>query len=563
MDEPALLRRFIKLVRELDPDVIEGHNIFNFDLPYLAARAKRWKIKLALGRDGSGPRARPSRYSPGDRTIAYQRFDIAGRHVIDTLFLAHAYDVSHRALDGFGLKEIARHFGLSPKGRTYIEGAEVTATFARDPERVMKYVADDIIETRDVSSLLSMSSFLQAQMLPYTYQAVAVRGNAVKIDSLMIREYLREKHALPLPGEPHDFGGGYTDIFKEGVIVDVHHCDIRSLYPSLMLNNRLAPATDELGVFLRLLDLLRSIRLRARDRMAASRGKKDRAYYDVLQATFKILINSFYGYLGFSQARFCDFEKADAVTSHGRKLLQSMIRDLRKRGAEPVEIDTDGIYFVPPKTCRGNSARAKKALEAFRAEVAGGLPKGIDLDFDGEYKAMYSHKMKNYVLLSADGEMTITGAALKSRGLEPFQRRFMRELIRMRLEGKDSAIPKLKAQYEKAIMDGEWHIQEVAKTETLQDSPGAYTAKRAKGRPRSAAYELALASGREYRAGDQVSYYVTGTRKTVKVYESARLASEWDPKHRDENVAYYLGKLAALYKKFSGDPGKASTQKKQ
>ena len=40
-------------------------------------------------------------------------------------------------------------------------------------------------------------------------------------------------------------------------------------------------------------------------------------YYDALQATFKILINSFYGYLGFSMGHFNDFAQADRVTRTG------------------------------------------------------------------------------------------------------------------------------------------------------------------------------------------------------------------------------------------------------
>jgi DNA polymerase, archaea type len=101
--EKEILERFVALVRDRDPDVLEGHNIFNFDLPYLATRAKRHGVKLALGRDGSEPEVRPSRLAVAERVIAYSRFDIFGRHVVDTLFLVQAYDVSHRSLDGYGL----------------------------------------------------------------------------------------------------------------------------------------------------------------------------------------------------------------------------------------------------------------------------------------------------------------------------------------------------------------------------------------------------------------------------------------------------------------------------
>ncbi len=159
--------------------------------------------------------------------------------------------------------------------------------------------------------------------------------------------------------------------------------------------------------------------------------------------------------------------------------------------------------------------------------------------------------MKNYALLEENGEMIIKGAALKSRGLEPFQRDFMRDAIRCLLEGRDADIGGLKRQYEAAIRDRAWPVERLAKTERLQDSPASYAARQAKGGgARNAVYELALKSGRDYRSGDQISYYVIGTRKTVAVHENARLTSEWDPANRDENTAYYLAKLDALYAKF-------------
>ena len=51
--ERALLEKFVALVRARNPDVLEGHNIFRFDMPYLEARARKLKVKLDLGRDGS------------------------------------------------------------------------------------------------------------------------------------------------------------------------------------------------------------------------------------------------------------------------------------------------------------------------------------------------------------------------------------------------------------------------------------------------------------------------------------------------------------------------------
>ncbi|MBT3295260.1 MAG: DNA polymerase II [Verrucomicrobia bacterium] len=550
MDEATMLQRFVACVQERDPDVIEGHNIFNFDLPYIAARAAYREVALTLGRDGSTPQARPSRMSIGERTLSYTRFDIFGRHVVDTLFLVHAYDVAHRSLSGFGLKEVAIHFGVAAADRTYVEGSCISALYREDPARIMRYVRDDVCETRAISTLLSQSSFVQAQTLPYSYQNICVRGTATKVDALMLREYLRREHALPHPDMPRQFAGGYTDVFHTGVIRDVHHCDVRSLYPSLMLTRQLAPRSDECGVFLQLLETLRDFRLEAKASMQAATDDHSRAGYDALQTTFKILINSFYGYLGFGQARFSDFDAAETITADGRELLQQMIDWLKAHDADPVEIDTDGIYFVPPSDCLAGAGAPAK-LAAFRAAFSANLPAGIDVEFDGEYTSMYSYKMKNYALLAPGGEVTIKGGALKSRGLEPFQRAFVEEMIRLRLEGREADLPALRTRYEHAIQHREWPIEKLAKREMLQESPKSYAGKIGRGaRARSASYELALKSARDYRAGDHVSYYVSGEKKSIPVHQAAKLVAEWDPAKRDENVAYYLAKLVALCKKF-------------
>lgn len=545
LDEKKLIERWAALVRERDPDVLEGHNIFNFDLWYLMERAKLLGLKLKLGRDGSKPVTRSSRFSIAEQQVTYSRTSIFGRHIIDTYFLTQAYDVSHRALESFTLKDVARHFGVAPAGRTYIEGADISATFDRDPARLMAYARDDILETRAISDILSASYFTQCQILPFSYQNICVRGTGTKIDSLMLREYFRQGQAIPLPDATREFAGGYTDIFKRGVVRNVHHADVRSLYPSLMLKDRIGPRADELGSFLQLLAFLRDFRLDAKRRMQQSPSAQERNHLDALQTTFKILINSFYGYLGFSQGRFNDFDAAERIAAGGRKLLQHMLDWLREHGAEPVEIDTDGIYFVPPVFSGANT------VEGFRESFSQSLPAGIDIEFDGVYVAMFSYKMKNYALLDGAGGITIKGAALKSRGLEPFQRNYLKEWLRLTLEGRDDAIRKLREEYRAAITDRTWPIRLLAKTETLQDAPSSYAAKIAgKERGRNAAYELALKSGRDYRAGDTISYYVAGARKSVSVFESARMVADWDPANRDENVPYYLGKLDALITKF-------------
>jgi DNA polymerase elongation subunit (family B) len=289
--------------------------------------------------------------------------------------------------------------------------------------------------------------------------------------------------------------------------------------------------------------------------MRAEQDPTRQHHLQALQNTFKILLNSFYGYLGFAQGHFADFDAAARVTQIGRDLLKKMIEWLNTHGAQVVEVDTDGIYFVPPEQTN---------IDDLQRGLAKELPPGIDVEFDEHFDAMFSYKAKNYALLTKDGDVIIKGGALKSRGLEKFQRVFLEEMIKLIMQERLEAVGDLRNEFERKIRNREWKIDMLMKTDTLQDSLEKYRAKIAgSARNRAAAYELALASGRNYRPGDQISYYIKATPKKVPAYEAAKLASGFDPQNRDENVDYYVAKLDDLVKKFSGLTAAATALKQE
>lgn len=545
MDERAMLEELVRIVRERDPDVIEGHNLFRFDLEYLEQRARRHKIKLTLGRDGSELRARAARLQVAERAIAYRRYEIYGRSVIDTWILAQFYDLGSRELEGFGLRDLAEHFRIAGPDRVYLDPARMSHYFDHEPALLIRSALEDAREAGALAALLAPSYFVQAQIFPYSFQNVVLRGNATRIDALLIRNYLAVRHSIPSPAEPAEVLGGHTEIRRCGVARNVLHCDVTSLYPSLMLQHGHAPLNDRLGVFLKLLGDLRSFRIEAKNAAAEVAGA-ERRNLEAMQQTFKILINSFYGYLGFALGHFNDFVAANNVTRAGRDLIRTAIGVLEGNGAQVIECDTDGIYFVAPFALEDAGA-----AEALLEKVAAAMPAGIRLDIDGRYPAMFSYKMKNYVLLDEAGETTIRGSGLRSRGLERFQRRFMEDFFRLLLSERRGEIPSLYEDYRRKIEHHEFGVADLMKTETLQDSLEVYRQKiAAKRRNPAAAYELALRAERQYQSGDQISFYVSGRGLRVKVNTAARMASDFDPSNPDENVEYYQAKLADLYEKF-------------
>src|SRR5881398_2533363 len=166
--ERNALKRLTALIKERDPDVIEGHNLFRFDLPYLVTRARRAKAKLNWGRSGGFLRSRPSRLQIAEKTIDYPKFTIDGRHFVDTFLLAQFYDVGMRSLAGFERTDVARHFDLCDSEQVSgLTGKELERAYLADSEMFRRRALCGVRETRALSDLLSPSYFIQAQIFPY------------------------------------------------------------------------------------------------------------------------------------------------------------------------------------------------------------------------------------------------------------------------------------------------------------------------------------------------------------------------------------------------------------
>lgn len=542
MTEEKLLYEFVATINERDPDVLEGHNIFRFDLPFIEERAKRHKVKLSIGRNSSVMTSRDSRFMAAEKTLAYKKYEVYGRHIIDTYFLAQLYDISHRDLTSYGLKSLAIHFNVATKGRTYIDAKNIKYYFNTKKEDLIKYALDDVRETRAISEILSPSYFYQTQLQPFSYQNIVLRGNATKIDAMLVSSYLTGNESIPVPAQSKEFTGALTDALESGIFENVWHCDIRSLYPSIIISKNISPAGDSLKKFYTFLKKLRDIRLKAKGCEKQTKNQQEKSYFNSLQTTFKIMINSFYGYLAFNQGTFNDYDAAEYVTSRGRAILTLMLKHLESINAKIIEMDTDGIYFQPPQ--------GATSTEYLEKEIQKVLPEGIEVELDATYQKMFCYKSKNYALITENGELLITGAALKSRGVEPFIRDYIKELLLLLLKNNGNGILELTEKYKKEILERTIPLSKFAKTETLNDLPSTYKSKIAKGTTRrSAVYELALASGKIYSQGDQLSYYVTGTKKNVSVVDNCKLFNP-EVEIRDENSSYYIKKIEELHAKF-------------
>jgi DNA polymerase I len=542
LEEPAMLHLLADIIRERDPDVIEGHNILAFDLPYILKRCTLHKVGFPVGRDGSAPRGVNGRPSGEERIVS----EIAGRHIVDTLLLVQSHDMVKRNMESYGLKYAARYFGIASPERTYIPGDRISWHWDHEVEPLMKYALDDVRETRALSDILSGTSFHLTQMVPFNFGAVVRSGSATKIESMIVREYLRQKHALPRPMEGVQTTGGYTDLFLTGVVGPIVHADVESLYPSIMIQNAISPRSDTLHVFGALLKELTALRMEAKRSARAAPPGKERSRLDSLQSSLKILINSFYGYLGYHRALFNDYAQADAVTGAGQQHLRTLMGLIEEVGGTVIEVDTDGVFFVPPGEERSDIDDVD-LVQGLSAR----MPEGIVVAMDGRYRRMLSYKRKNYALQEHDGTITIKGSSLISRAMERFGRTYIQRCIALMLQKDWARLHALYTETHEKIVGHTMDVREFMRTETLRESAAEYTLDVQSGRRnRSAPFEVAIASGRQVRPGMRVNYYITGTDAVLRSFENCKLAEEWNPVFPDENVAFYLKRLDEFSEKF-------------
>ncbi len=243
-------------------------------------------------------------------------------------------------------------------------------------------------------------------------------------------------------------------------------------------------------MFVALVTRLTELRLRHKRVGAAARpGSAEAHRHHALQMAMKIVVNAAYGYLGAGEmALFADRQAADTVTRHGREILGQVVERLRARGVALLEADTDGVFFAVPATWSEDDERACVAA------VAATLPAGIGLEYEGRYRAMLSHEVKNYALLTYAGDLIVRGGALHSSRTEPFGARFLRAALGCLLTDDMEGVRRVYLDTVTAVRERRLSPADVAAVARLTKTPEAYQAARA--RAREAPYEALLTAGR-------------------------------------------------------------------
>ncbi|HEX7408635.1 MAG TPA: DNA polymerase II, partial [Candidatus Binatia bacterium] len=463
--EQAAIRRFLELLRDLDPDVITGWNVVDFDLAFLARVARRHGVRFAIGRsdDEFDLRKDPS-FTRESRAVVF------GRQVLDGLSLMRGAFIR---LDDYKLETAAQAF--LGKGKL-ITGdgrhTEIEALYRGDPQRLVDYNLQDarlVLELLERTGLVDLTierSLLTGMQLDRVSAAIA------SVDSLYLNALRARGVVAPSVGADQReavITGGYVMESKPGLYQNVLVFDFKSLYPSIIRTFNIDPLTyvpnrvpllakegpgevpaagvvrapngacfrrDVAGIIPELLTSL-----------AAEREQAKRAGNSVKSNAIKILMNSFYGVLGASASRLFSPDVANAVTHFGQLIIRRAAECAEHTGHEVLYGDTDSLFV---DTHEPDAERARQLGERLRAEIGAAVAHSLETEFgchsflELEFEKLYRRfflpeirggkigSKKRYAgLLVDDATEQIEFVGLESvrRDWSEVSKRFQRELL--------------------------------------------------------------------------------------------------------------------------------------
>jgi DNA polymerase-2 len=354
--ERELLAAFCRRVRELDPDVLTGWNVVDFDLAVLQRLAEASRLRLELGRGPGGVRLRAE-----PTYTASRQASVPGRVVLDGIQLLRGAFIR---MGDYSLDAVAREVLGEGKSVTGPDrAAEVLRLFKEDRPRLVEYNRNDarlalaILEELRLLELAVERSRLTGMPLDRVSSSIAA------FDFLYLSELGRRGIVAPSvshSGEAEPQGGGHVLEPTPGLHDNVIVLDFKSLYPSLIRTFQIDPfnlirpgspvaegdpdpiVAPNGAAFAR----RRGILTELLDEILPRRDAAKRAGDRVTSQAIKILMNSFYGVLGTPACRFYDPRLANAITSFGREVLCWCQAAIEAGGRRVLYGDTDSLFVA-------------------------------------------------------------------------------------------------------------------------------------------------------------------------------------------------------------------------
>ncbi len=351
-NEIELLKGLEQTIQSLDPDIIIGWNVINFDFRLLYERSTLHHLKLALGRGQSPMRWRDSRTDKNQGFIS-----IDGRVVIDGIAALKAESYT---FPSFSLEAIGQHFLGRGKATDDVDNRlqAITHDFKFDKIKLAKYNLEDCVLVWDIFEKIRLMDYLIFRSKLTGLELDRPGGSVAAFVNLYLPKLHRQGYVSP--NLPDDGGlaspGGYVMNSRPGLYKNVLVLDFKSLYPSIIRTFKIDPlgliegqqqpetAIDGFrgGCFSRDKHILPEI-------ITDLWAQRDQAKKDHDQArsqAIKIIMNSFYGVLGSGGCPFYDTKLASSITLRGHEIMQQTAKWIEEQGFEVIYGDTDSTFVL-------------------------------------------------------------------------------------------------------------------------------------------------------------------------------------------------------------------------
>ncbi|KAJ4306597.1 DNA-directed DNA polymerase delta [Collariella sp. IMI 366227] len=423
--EEKMLSSWRDFLEKVDPDIITGYNIANFDFPYLLDRAKALKVKdfEYWSRTRVKSVAKESNFSSkqmGNRDT--KATNTNGRLQLDLLQLIQPAQLHT-------LNSVCSHFLGEQKED--VHHSMITELFEGTPEsrrRLALYcLKDAYLPQRLMDKLSCLENYTEmARVTGVPFNFLLARGQQVKFLSQLFRKALEQKLVIPnlRPESSEEQYEGATVIEPTRGYYDVPIAtlDFASLYPSIIQAHNLCYTTlikkrdiekwrlqkeedyivtpngdmfvttkKRKGLLAQILEELLSARKQAKRELAAETDPFKKAVLNGRQLALKISANSVYGLTGATNGKLPCLEIASSTTSFGRQMIEKTKQEVEKRyciangyshDAQVIYGDTDSVMV---KFGTKDLAEAMKLGEDASNFVSDKFVKPIKLEFEKVY----------------------------------------------------------------------------------------------------------------------------------------------------------------------------------
>ncbi len=457
--EYAALEAFCVRVAQLDPDVLTGWNVIDFDLSVLQRVAARVRHPLNLGREPGSPQLREAAGYFGSAHAT-----ITGRLVLDGIDLLRGAFVR---MEDYSLDAVAREVlgeGKALTGAAHDRGAEIAHNYRHDLTAFAHYARTDARLALDIVNKLNLIdlAFARSQLTGMTPDRVA--ASIASFDFLYLSALGKRGIVAPsvrssdsrVHAVQH---GGHVLEPVTGLHANVWVFDFKSLYPSIIRTFNIdplgyvpnpAPGADVIatpgGAFRREPAILPSML----DELFPRREAAKQAGDTVASNAIKILMNSFYGVLGTPACRFHNPALPNAITGLGRELLLWSKQWFETAGFRVLYGDTDSL-FVHAGTMSTDAARAAGPQLAAQLNDALAryiderwrLPSRLELEFEKLYLKLLLPRVrggvggarKRYAGLVDGKAIEFVGMEVVRRDWTALAKQVQRELYRRLFAG--------------------------------------------------------------------------------------------------------------------------------